>query len=101
MKEKSRSITHGVVGYSGRVTVTGCLGSFNTTFYSLAKKKTFLIYTIYIYIYLVPGTLALDLPTLISDVWFFCLTVCDHRICISLRTMKNQKDTGGTAEVVE
>ena len=34
---------------------------------------------------LVPGTLALDLPTLI--LWrlvFLCLTVCDHRICISL-----------------
>ena len=32
---------------------------------------------------LVPGTLALDLPTLIlQGLVFLCLAVCDHRICI-------------------
>ena len=31
---------------------------------------------------LIPGTLALDLPTLFSDVWFF--SDCDHRIYTSL-----------------
>ena len=35
-----------------------------------------------------------------SDVWFFCLTVCDHIICISLG-WRIRKDTEGTADVVE
>ena len=44
---------------------------------------------------LVPGTLALDLPTSIfyRGLIFLCLTVCDHRICIS--TMKNQEGHWG------
>ena len=34
---------------------------------------------------LVPGMLALDLPTLdLKRLVFLCLTVCDHTICMSL-----------------
>ena len=48
---------------------------------------------------LIPGTLALDLPIVIlSRLVFICLTVCDHRICISLGWIR--KDTGCTADVV-
>ena len=44
---------------------------------------------------LVPGTPALNLPTLnLQRLVFLCLTVCDHRICISQR-MKNQEGHWG------
>ena len=42
---------------------------------------------------LVPDTLALDFPTLVIDVWVFCLTVCDHIICVS--RMENQEGHWG------
>ena len=49
---------------------------------------------------LVPGTLALDLPSLILQrLVFLCLTVCDHRICVYLG-WRIRKDTAGTADVV-
>ena len=42
---------------------------------------------------LVPGTLALDLPTLISDVWFFSVSLWPQNLYLS--RMKNQEGHWG------